>query len=87
MSKVGVGDYLVLHKKYREKIIEDGMNLNKKVINVFPYRIGIITAAEGAAIQDILQTFKNDNFIGKVYVKNTIVQGKQCPQSVIDSIK
>ena len=87
MSKVGVGDYLVLHKKYREKIIEDGMNLNKKVISVFPYRIGIITAAEGAAIQDILQTFKNDNFIGKIYIKNSIVQGKQCPQSVIDSIK
>jgi exodeoxyribonuclease VII large subunit len=87
MSKVGVGDYLVLHKKYREKIIEDGMNLNKKVINVFPYRIGIITAAEGAAIQDILQTFKTDNFIGKIYIKNSIVQGKQCPQSVIDSIK
>jgi exodeoxyribonuclease VII large subunit len=87
MSKVGVGDYLVLHKKYREKIIEDGMNLNKKIINVFPYRIGIITAAEGAAIQDILQTFKNDNFIGKIYIKNSIVQGKQCPQSVIESIK
>ena len=87
MSKVGVGDYLVLHKKYRDKIIEDGMNLNKKVINIFPYRIGIITAAEGAAIQDILQTFKTDNFIGKIYIKNSIVQGKQCPQSVIESIK
>jgi len=87
MSKVGVGDYLTLHKKYREKIIEDGMNLNKKVINNFPYRIGIITAAEGAAIQDILQTFKTDNFIGKIYIKNSIVQGKQCPQSVIESIK
>ena len=87
MSKVGVGDYLILHKKYREKIIEDGMNLNKKIINSFPYRIGIITAAEGAAIQDILQTFKTDNFIGKIYIKNSVVQGKQCPQSVIESIK
>jgi len=86
MNKVGVGDYLILHKQYRDKIIKDGMHLNKKELCIFPYKIGIITAIEGAAIQDILQTFKLDNFIGKIYIKNTVVQGKQCPQSVIDSI-
>jgi len=87
MSKVGVGDYLILHKQYREKIIKDNMHINKKELSIFPYKIGIITAVEGAAIQDIIQTFKLDNFIGKIYIKNTVVQGKQCPQSVIDSIK
>ena len=40
-----------------------GWSLNKKSITLFPYNIGIISALEGAAIQDILQTFKLDNLI------------------------
>ena len=87
MNKIGLGDYLSLHNQYRIKINELNMNINKKIIIKFPFTIGIITALEGAAIQDILQTFKLDKFIGKIIIKNTIVQGKQCPSSLINSIE
>ena len=63
------------------------MHLNKKKLDLFPINIGIVTALEGAAIQDILQTFKNDKFIGNIFIKNSIVQGQQCPDSLINSIK
>ena len=86
MSKIGLGEYLNLHHQNRLKIHEIGMNLNKKKIVNFPFNIGIITALDGAAIQDILQTFKIDKFIGKIIIKNTIVQGKQCPLSIINAI-
>jgi exodeoxyribonuclease VII large subunit len=87
ISKIGTGDYLSLHNELRQKIVAMGWNLNKKVLTCMPYTIAIVTALEGAAIQDILQTLKLDNFIGKVLIKNAIVQGKQCGQSVIAGIK
>jgi exodeoxyribonuclease VII large subunit len=83
---IGDGNYLNSHAELRQKIIDLGWNLNKKYLTMYPLNIGIITSLEGAALQDILQTLKLDNFIGTVYIKNAIVQGKQCPQSVTQSI-
>ncbi len=87
MEKIGIGDYLSLHNEYRNKIIELGLNQNKQILNKFPCSIGIVTSIEGAAIQDILQTFKIDNYIGNIIIVNAVVQGKSCPQSVISGIK
>lgn len=87
MEKFGKGDYLDLYEQYRIKIKDLNLGLPKKFLNIFPYNIGIITALEGAAIQDILQTFKLDNFIGNIIIKNTFVQGSQCPNSIIKSIE
>jgi exodeoxyribonuclease VII large subunit len=86
MDKVGLGDYIALHELNRKKIVELGWNLNKKVLNKFPMNIGIVTSMEGAAIQDILQAFKSDNFVGNIFIINAIVQGKNCPTSVISKI-
>ena len=86
IKTIGDGNYLNSHAEMRKKLINLGWNLHKKNINCFPLNIGIITSLEGAAIQDIIQTFKLDNFIGNLIIKNAIVQGKQCPQSVIDCI-
>ena len=79
---IGDGSFLNSHLELRNKIINLGWNMNKKQICSFPFNIGIVTSLEGAAIHDILQAFKQDNFIGNIYIKNAIVQGKQCPQSV-----
>lgn len=87
INKIGLGEYLALHNENRKRIYDSGMNLNKKELFNYPFNIGIITALGGAAIQDILQTFKLDNFYGNIYVKNSIVQGIQCPQSLIESIE
>ena len=87
MEKYGKGDYLDMYDKYRLKIKELGLGISKKKLKIFPYKIGIITAIEGAAIQDILQTFKLDNYKGDVIIKNAIVQGSQCPTSIINSIE
>lgn len=87
MEKFGKGDYLDLYEQYRIKIKELNLGLPKKKLNIFPYTIGIITALEGAAIQDIIQTLKLDNFNGNIIIKNAIVQGSQCPKSIINSIE
>jgi len=87
MEKTGKGDYMDIYEQYRIKIKEQRLGLPKKTINSFPYNIGIITAIEGAAIQDILQTLRLDNFIGNIIIKNSIVQGINCSKSIINSIE
>jgi len=87
LKKIGTGDYLQEISNFKTKLINLNWHLNKKKLNIFPYTIGIITAIEGAAIQDILQTFKLDNFIGNIIIKNTIVQGKNSSTSIINNIK
>jgi len=87
MVKFGKGDYLNIFDEYRIKIQELGLGQPKRELEVFPYNIGIITALGGAAIQDILQTLKLDKFIGNIIIKNALVQGSQCPNSIISSIE
>lgn len=83
---LGAGEYLNSYDILRKKINDLGWNKNKKKIISFPNNIGIITSLDGAAIQDIIQTFKLDNYIGNIYIKNAIVQGHQCPTTVIQGI-
>ena len=83
----GKGNYLDIYEQYRLKIKEMNLGIPKKSLNLFPYSIGIITASGGAAIQDIIQTLKLDGFIGNIIIKNALVQGSQCPSSLIDSIE
>jgi exodeoxyribonuclease VII large subunit len=87
MVKFGKGDYLNIYDGYRIKIQELGLGQPKRELERFPFNIGIITALGGAAIQDILQTFKLDKFIGNIIIKNALVQGSQCPNSIISSIE
>jgi exodeoxyribonuclease VII large subunit len=87
IQKFGKGDYLDIYENYRIKIKQNNLGFPKKKLSGFPYNIGIITALGGAAIQDILQTFKSDYFIGNIIIKNSIVQGNQCPKSIINSIE
>ena len=87
MEKIGKGKYLDIYEQYRLRIKELGLGIYKKKLSGYPTVIGIITALEGAAIQDILQTFKLDRFVGKIIIKNSIVQGSQCPKSLINSIE
>lgn len=87
LEKFGKGDYLDIYHGYRLKIKELELDKHKKQLEIFPYNIGIITAMGGAAIQDILQVLKLDKFVGKIIIKNTLVQGSQCPKSIINSIE
>lgn len=83
----GVGTYIITQHQNREKIFNNGYHLNKKTFNGFPYNVGIVTAVGGAAIQDILQVFRQDGLIGNIYIKSALVQGNKCAESVIAGIR
>ena len=86
ITNIGVGD---LHKKYQEdfeKFKSLGYFENKKDLPEKINTIGILTAKDGAALQDILYVFKNSNFKCNLIIYNCTVQGNSCPKSVIDGI-
>jgi len=86
LSIKGDGNIITEFNKLKNKVVSLGYCDNKKKLLSFPLNIAIVTSLEGAAIQDILQTFRLDNFIGNIYIKNAIVQGKSCPSSVVEAI-
>ena len=59
---------------------------NKKQLKSTINTIGLITSKDGAAIQDFIHVLNSNNYLGTIYVKHTIVQGKDCPKSVVNSL-
>lgn len=89
INKVGLGE---LHKEYqilKEKCEKLGYfdNQKKKSFPTNIKNIGIVTAPEGAALQDVLYVFKKNNFNGNIIIKRSIVQGNLCSKSIANSIE
>lgn len=84
---VGIGK---LYEEYQKnfKIFKDLGYFNfKKDLPKNISNIGILTAKDGAALQDILYVFNQHNFTGNILVYNCYVQGNKCPQSIIEGIE
>jgi exodeoxyribonuclease VII large subunit len=60
---------------------------NKKSFPKDIKSIGIITAKDGAALQDILFVLNSHKFTANIYIKNSPVQGIDCPRGICDGIK
>ena len=86
IEKEGTGEYMNMYYEYRKKIIENRWDQDKRELYKIPLKIGIVTSLEGAAIEDILKAFTDDKFRGKIIIKNAVVQGKSCAESVINGI-
>lgn len=89
IEKLGLGE---LHKKYellKEKCQKLGYfdSIKKKQFPNNVKYIGIATAPEGAALQDILYVLKKNNFYGKIIIKRCTVQGATCPKSIVKAIE
>lgn len=55
----------------------------KNIINT----IGVITSQDGAALQDFIYALTKNNYLGKVLIKHSAVQGKDCPNSISDNLQ
>lgn len=88
LQKMGLGMLFIEYNKLKEKYDKLGyFDVNrKKQLNKVD-KIVVVTAVNGAALKDFLHVLENSNYKGIVDIKNTIVQGKECPNSVSDCIK
>lgn len=88
-NTIGIGNLFQEYdnlKTHYNKLGYFNENIKKKLPNVIN-KVGILTAIDGAALQDFLYVTKKNNFLGKIYVKNCIVQGKDCPLSIVNGLK
>lgn len=83
----GTGSIHSQYEKIKEEYQKKGYFNNAKQMPDKVKNIGVVTAENGAALQDFIRVLRNNNFNGTVYIYNAVVQGPRCPDSVADGIK
>ena len=89
IEETGKGE---LYEKYlilKEKLEDMGMFADeyKQALPVFSSRIGVVTSATGAAIQDILRVSKRKNPYVEIFLYPAIVQGEKAASSIARGIR
>ncbi len=85
---VGVGDLKEQFEKLKNKLRSEGLfDLeNKKPIPLLPKRVAVITAKQGAALQDFLNIYKRRSLWMDVLVVPALVQGESAPKSLREAL-
>lgn len=85
----GVGNLHIAFEKLKKKLTSEGLfdKKFKKEIPKYPSKIGIVTAATGAAIKDILSTIKRRYPVCQTYLFPCLVQGEQASLDIVKKIK
>lgn len=89
MLEDGIGNLYIAFEQLKERLAKEGLfdDSHKKKIPSIPSKIGIITAATGAAIRDILSTIKRRFPICETYLYPTLVQGEAAASDIVKNLK
>ena len=85
MNDVGLGAMLVELEKLKKALQKEGLfdESRKRDINIYPNKIGVITAKNGAAIKDIVTNIKRRYPICEIYFFPSQVQGESAPKELL----
>lgn len=85
MEAVGLGKQLVELEELKKKLQAEGLfdESRKRKINIYPNAIGVISAPNSAALEDIIKNVKRRYPIAKIYVFPSLVQGEDAPKSLL----
>ncbi len=83
------GMLLIKFEELKKKLLAEGLfdEQFKKPLPKYPFKIGLITAPYGAAIQDMLRTIKNRWPIAQIYIFPTLVQGNEAKNDLVKNIQ
>jgi exodeoxyribonuclease VII large subunit len=89
MEEAGEGALRRAFELLKQKLGAEGLfeQEHKAKIPVYPGKIGIITSASGAALQDILVTLNRRYPVADVILYPTLVQGASAPQNIVEAIE
>jgi len=89
LEPAGDGALMRAFNLLKEKLAKEGLFAaeHKKVIPAFPRRLGVVTSATGAAIQDILKVLKHRAPNLPIIIYPAAVQGEQAPTQLIRAIQ
>ena len=88
VEAAGEGDAAAEFNRIKEKLEKEGLfdKKYKKPIPAFPYRVGVVTSATGAAIEDIRKIITAKNDLTDILIFPTVVQGIGAVNSIISNI-
>lgn len=89
VEPVGVGALQLAYERLRAKLSAEGLfdPSHKKPLPAFPRRIGVVTSATGAAIQDIRQTLEDRYPAVEVLLCPTLVEGEGAAAEIAHAIE
>lgn len=89
IKPAGEGELFVAFEKLKKKLAAEGLfdPDTKKEVPAIPERIGIVTSAQGAALQDMISVAKRRFPLVELIVSPCQVQGAEAPKSIIEAIK
>ena len=89
MQPAGVGALQLAFERLKEQLAEEGLfdPEHKKPLPMFPQRIGVVTSATGAALQDILRMLNKRYPLVEVVLCPTLVQGDEAAPMIAQSIE
>ena len=89
MLEDGLGNLHIAFEQLKEKLSKEGLfdNVHKKPIPKIPSRVGIVTAATGAAVKDIISTIKRRFPICEILLFPSLVQGENAAPDIVKKIK
>jgi exodeoxyribonuclease VII large subunit len=85
----GIGALYTAYEQLKEKLRLEGLfdDIHKKPIPEYPLHIGIVTAPQGAALQDIINILKRRWPVATLYVYPVQVQGVEAPKQIKKGIE
>jgi len=89
MKPAGVGELQAAFEKLKRKLADEGLfdEIHKKPIPSFPKKIGIVTAKDGAAFQDMISVAERRFPLVEMVISPTRVQGSGAAESIVESLK
>ncbi|MBQ3969393.1 MAG: exodeoxyribonuclease VII large subunit [Clostridia bacterium] len=89
MQPDGVGDLALAYEQLKEKLLREGLfdQGHKLPIPVFPKKIGVITSATGAVIQDIKNVVSRRCPMTEIILCPAAVQGELAPEQLVKAVR
>lgn len=89
VESIGIGDLQAEFLRVKEMLEKEGLfdSVYKKPICEFPYRVGVVTSATGAAIEDIKKIITSKNNFTDILIFPTLVQGEGSVDSICENIE
>lgn len=89
MEEEGVGALYAAFLALKDKLQKEGLfdERHKKPIPEYPMEVGIVTAATGDAIHDIISTFNRRLPLARLTLYPALVQGTDAPKDLIRALK
>lgn len=85
----GIGELYVAYEKLKKQLDEEGLFSDelKKPIPKLPSAVGVVTAATGAAVRDIINVITRRCPMTKIIIYPSLVQGAGAAESVVKAIE